>query len=551
VSNSVASWLLAATWGFPLLLLLAGVSAPLRRRLPGLLWLAPVPGLAAALLALGAPALELGAGRLTLLFALDRPGAVLLGAAALLWAAAGAYAAGYMRETAHRTRFTACWLLAAAGCLGVFVAADLVSLYAMLAMLTLGASGLVIHDQTPRAWRAGAIYLLLALLAESLLLVAFILLAAGIPGDSLAIRDAAAALETSPHRGLVLALLVAGFGAKAGLAPLHFWMPLAHAAAPVPASSVLSGAVIKVGVIGLIRFLPGGTALPDWGLALATAGFATAFYGVLVGLTQRHPKAVLAYSSVSQMGVVAAVLGLGLAAGDGSAGVAAAFYASHHVLAKGALFLSVGVIAYTAVPRRAVVLVPAALLCLGLGGLPLTGGFLAKYAVKGQFDAGLAAGLAAASAIGTTLLMLHFLDRLARVAATSPKPAAPAGLQLPWLVTAMAALLLPWLLYPATGLGPSGAALAPGELWSGLWPVAIGGALALLLRTGLARLPQVPEGDIAQGIDPASRAARRWGRQFDLLDDFVRQWLVAALSLLLLAIAFGLTFVLAHGPGSP
>jgi hypothetical protein len=214
------------------------------------------------------------------------------------------------------------------------------------------------------------------------------------------------------------------------------------------------------------------------------------------------------------------------------------------------LFLSVGVIAYTAIPRRAVVLVPAALLCLGLGGLPLTGGFLAKYAVKGQFDAGLAAWLAAASAIGTTLLMLHFLGRLARTEATSPAPTAPAGLQLPWLVTAMAALLLPWLLYPATGLGQSGAALAPGELWSGLWPVAIGSALALLLRTGLARLPQVPEGDIAQGIDPASRAARRWGRQFDLLDDFVRQWLVAALSLLLLAIAFGLTFLLVHGPGS-
>jgi multicomponent Na+:H+ antiporter subunit A len=549
VSNPVGSWLLAATWAFPLLLLLAGLSAPLRRRLPGLLWLAPVPGLAAALLALDAPALELGAGRLTLLFALDRPGAVLLCAAALLWTAAGAYASTYMRETAHRTRFTGCWLLAAAGCLGAFVAADLVSLYAMLAMLTLGASGLVIHDQTPRAWRAGAIYLLLALLAESLLLVAFVLLAAGIPGDSLAVRDAAAVLESSPQRGLILALLVAGFGAKAGLAPLHFWMPLAHAAAPVPASSVLSGAVIKVGIIGLIRFLPGSTALPDWGLALATAGFVTAFYGVLVGLTQRHPKAVLAYSSVSQMGVVAAVLGLGLAAGDGSAGVAAAFYASHHVLAKGALFLSVGVIAYTAVPRRAVVLVPAALLCLGLGGLPLTGGFLAKYAVKGQFDAGLAAWLAAASAIGTTLLMLHFLGRLARTEASSPAPTAPARLQLPWLVAAMAALLLPWLLYPATGLGQSGAALAPGELWSGLWPVAIGSALALLLRAGLARLPQVPEGDIAQAIDPASRAVRRWGRQFDLLDDFVRQWLVAALSLLLLAIAFGLTFLPALGSG--
>lgn len=539
MNGSAASWLLLATWALPLLLLLAGLSAALRRRLPSLLWLAPVPGLAAAVLALNAPTLEIGAGPLRLLFALDRPGALLLGTAALLWMAAGGYASSYMRSSSHLGRFTGCWLLAMSGCLGIFVAADLVSLYAMLAMLTLGASGLVIHEQTPRAWRSGVIYLMLALLAESLLLAGLVLLAGEIPGDSLAISDAAAALEVSPRRNLILALIVAGFGTKAGLVPVHFWMPLAHAAAPVPASAVLSGAVVKAGIIGLIRFLPGSLALPEWGLLLAVIGFVTAFYGVLFGLTQRHPKAVLAYSSVSQMGVVAAVLGVGLAAGDDSAGVAAAFYASHHVLVKGALFLSVGVIAYTAAARRAAVLVPAGLLCLGLGGLPLTGGSLAKYAVKGQFDTGLVAWLAAASAVGTTLLMLHFLRRLARFEADPAKTAAPAGMHLPWLVMAVAALLLPWLLYPAMSLGAAGAALAPAALWKALWPVAIGAGLAFALRGWLERLPRVPEGDIAQGIDPAARAVARWGRAFDRLDEGVRLWPVATLSLLLVVIAFG------------
>ena len=175
----------------------------------------------------------------------------------------------------------------------MFVAGDLVSLYAMLAMLTLGASGLVIHDETAQAWRSGSIYLVLALLAESVLLVGLVMLAGEIPGDSLSLRDAAAALVDSPHRDLILALLVAGFGTKAGLVPMHLWMPLAHAAAPVPASSVLSGAVVKVGIIGLIRFLPLSEALPDWGLVLTAAGFVTAFYAVAIGLTQRHPKAVL------------------------------------------------------------------------------------------------------------------------------------------------------------------------------------------------------------------------------------------------------------------
>ncbi len=107
---------------------------------------------------------------------------------------------------------------------------------------------------------------MLALLAESVLLVGLVMLAGEHSGRQPGLRDAAAALVDSPDRDLILALLVAGFGTKAGLVPLHVWMPLAHAAAPMPASAVLSGAVVKVGIIGLIRFLPLSEALPDWGV---------------------------------------------------------------------------------------------------------------------------------------------------------------------------------------------------------------------------------------------------------------------------------------------
>jgi len=544
MSDPTATMLLGATWAVPLALLLACVSGGLRRVMPRLLVLAPIPALAAAIFAMQAPALQIGAGRLRLVFELDGPGALLLGVASLLWIAAGAYAATYMRDTSNPGRFVACWLMALTGCLGVFVAGDLVSLYAMLAMLTLGASGLVIHDETPRAWRSGSIYLVLALLAESVLLVGLVMLAGEIPGDSLGVRDAAAALASSPQRGLILALLVAGFGTKAGLVPMHVWMPLAHAAAPVPASSVLSGAVVKVGVIGLIRFLPLSNSLPDWGLVLTVAGFVTAFYGVVIGLTQRHPKAVLAYSSVSQMGVVVAVLGMGLAAGDATAGIAAAFYASHHVLVKGALFLSVGVIAYTGTARRATVLIPAALLCLGLGGLPFTGGAIAKFAVKDQLDVGVVGWLAAASAAGTTLLMLHFLSRLAKSGAEDPRAKASEGLTVPWLAMAGAALVLPWLLYPVTGLGSATMALEPKALWAALWPVALGAGLAFALRGSVERLPRIPEGDIAQVIEPGSRAALRGSRGFDRLDEVIRDWPAATLALLLTAIAFGVALVI-------
>jgi formate hydrogenlyase subunit 3/multisubunit Na+/H+ antiporter MnhD subunit len=320
-------------------------------------------------------------------------------------------------------------------------------------------------------------------------------------------------------------------------------MPLAHSAAPVPASSVLSGAVVKAGIIGLIRFLPLSEAVPDWGLVLTVAGFLTAFYAVAIGLTQRHPKAVLAYSSVSQMGVVVAVLGMGLAAGDATAGIAAAFYASHHVLVKGALFLSVGVIAASGAGRRAVVLVPAMLLCLGLGGLPLTGGAIAKYAVKAQLDVGVVGWLAAASAVGTTLLMLHFFSRLASYGSEDTRASAAPGLTLPWLVMAAAALLLPWMLHPMTGLGPTVGAIAPKALWASLWPVALGAGLAFALHGWAERLPNIPQGDIAEVIDHAARAALAGGAGYDRLDAVIRAWPAATLALLLTAIAFGAALI--------
>jgi formate hydrogenlyase subunit 3/multisubunit Na+/H+ antiporter MnhD subunit len=541
VTGATQGWLIA-TWAWPLALLLACARPDLRRRMPRLLALAPLPGLVAALVAGSAPRLQVGGAPLELLFGLDRPGALLLGVASLLWLAAGAYAGTYFRDANDAGRFAACWLLAAAGCLGVFVAADLVSLYAMLAMMTVGAGGLVIQDGTPRAWRAGSTYVGIALFAESLLLVAFTMLAAAMPGPGLAIDDAVAALAVAPDRETILALLLAGFGIKAGLVPLHVWMPLAHSAAPVPASSVLSGAVVKAGIIGLIRFLPDGEAMPALGQLLACAGFVTAFYGVLVGLTQRHPKAVLAYSSVSQMGVVVAVLGLGIAAGDATTRVAAAFYAAHHVLVKGALFLAVGVAAAGTHGRRGWVLAPALLLCLGLGGLPLTGGALAKFATKDAFGSGLAAALSAASATGTTLLMLHFARRLS-LAEVSGDGRAPNGLLLPWLGMAAAALLVPWLLYAPAGLGDATAALEPKALWQALWPVAVGVALAVALRGRADALPAIPEGDVAAVLGPATRLSLRAGAGFDGLDRLLRGWTAATVALVMVAIAIGWTLL--------
>src|SRR5262249_38583965 len=153
-------------------------------------------------------------------------------------------------------RFATWWLMTLVGNLGVFLSADLVSFYVLFTLATLAAYGLIVHEATSASWRAGAVYIALAVLGEALLLMAFVLLAAGSPEGSLAIRGAVAALPTSQWRAAARALLVLGFGLKIGLVPLHVWMPLTYAAAPIPAAAVLSGAAVNAGVIGLIRFLP-------------------------------------------------------------------------------------------------------------------------------------------------------------------------------------------------------------------------------------------------------------------------------------------------------
>ncbi|HMO45826.1 MAG TPA: proton-conducting transporter membrane subunit [Rubrivivax sp.] len=561
------SALLLAVIALPLALLAACLWPAARRAMPWLLPVAPLPGIAAALLGVGAAPLRLGAGHWAPVLMLDLGGALLLGTAALLWALAALYARRYMAGNADLGRFCVCWLMTLTGCLGAFVAADMVSLYLLLGLLSVGACGLVIHDQTPRAWRGGGMYLALALFGESCALMGFVLLAAAAPDGSLLIRDAVAALPGSPARDLTLACLIVGLGLKAGLVPLHMWMPLAHAAAPVPASAVLSGAVVKVGIIGLMRFLPLDAAMPDWGEALAAVGLFTALYGVAVGITQQHPKAVLAYSSVSQMGVIVAVLGMGWAAGDAGAALSAAFYASHHVLVKGTLFLAVGLVAATASPRRLwPLLALTAVLGLGLGGLPLTGGALAKYAVKGPLGDGLAGTLGKVSAAGTTLLVLHFMHRLRDFAskerpqaglagrppggyersggatfAHDPGETAPAGLWWPWLALAAASLVVPWALYLSVPGGTVGDLLAPKALWAALLPMLAGAAAALLLWRFGAGLPRIPEGDLVRLIDVAVARCKSAGPALVHANGLLLQWPVAGVLLLAAVLAFGLS----------
>lgn len=531
--------LLPLALGVPLLLLLACALPALRRRLPALFVLAPLPALAAALLAGADPDLVLGNAFFALTFALDAPGAMLLGVASVLWIFAGAYAARWLRERPDRDGFIVCWLLTLTGSVGVFLAADLIGFYFLLAVLSVGASGLVLQGEGPDAFRASALYLGLALLAEAFLLAGLLLLAQATPDGSLLIGDAVAALPGSPWRDLTLLLLLVGLGMKAGLLPLHFWMPIAYGAAPIPAAAVMSGAVVKASIIALVRFLPFDAALPAFGLPLAALGLFGALYGVAIGITQTQPKLILAYSSVSQMGFLAAVIGMGLAAGNPGTVLAAAFYAAHHLLVKGALFLAVGVVMCTGRRHLWPMLLPAAVIALGLGGLPLTGGALAKYAAKDLMGSGLAATVAVVSSIATTLLMVHFLRRLAADTAVDPGARAPFALVLSWLALALASVALPWALCLALPLGALPQALSPAALWAALWPVLIGAAIALGLDSLGRALPRIPAGDIGVALGRLDGVVAAAARGFETIDTFARRWAVASIALLVVSLLFG------------
>ena len=408
--------------------------------------LAALPALGAAALAIGgAPfGAELPALRVSLW--LDRPGGLLLLVAALVWLVVSVFALRERGGRPNADRFAVAWLLTMAGSLGVFIAADLLTFYLVYALVSVPAYYLVAHDEEPASRRAGGVYLAFALLGEAVLLIAFVMLAAGEPSGSVQIRDVVAALPASPWCDAALALIILGFGMKIALVPLHGWMPLTYSVAPIPAAAVLSGAGVKAGVIGLIRFLPLGAAFPGWGEALVWLGFISAFYGVAIGVTQRDPKTVLAYSSLSQMGVIAAALGMGLASANQGAATEVAFYAANHVLVKAALFLTVGAVAMLDGRARTLALVVGALLGLSLAGLPLTGGSLAKLAVKDLFGGGAAGVASQLSAAATTALMLIFVMRLARLPEDQRAEASRGRL---WSSAALAAaaLVVPWLMF--------------------------------------------------------------------------------------------------------
>ena len=465
---------------------------------------APLPGL---LLALAAPAslhLDLPDVLLGTTLGLDATGRLFLIFTAVVWLLAGWFALGWLRDDAGKHRFWAFFLAAQAGNIGVCLALDAASFYLLFALMSFAAYGLVVHSGTAEALRAGRVYLTMAVLGEALLVVGM-LLAVG-TADSHRFADLAAAPLSAP----AAALLISGFGIKVGLPLLHMWLPLAHPVAPVPASAVLSGVMLKAGLLGWLRFLPlGAHALPEAGAVLMAAGVAAMFLGVAAGLAQTSPKVLLAYSSVSQMGFMSVGVGAGLAAPAlwPLLLTAVGLYALHHALAKSALFLGAGLIRlHGASPARLTALaVPA----LALTGAPLTTGMLAKTLLKTALASletpgpALLAGLLPLAALGTALLMARLLWLMReKYATTVPRHgAAPAvtGLSAPWLLLILTSAGLAWAMTPQH---LSAQTLKLHALLDAAWPLLAAAALGFVALRLRWRAPALPPGDV---LEPLTR----------------------------------------------
>ena len=275
------------------------------------------------------------------------------------------YAIGYTREYEGRYSIAGMGValnLFLASMALVVMARNALTFLALWETMALASYFLVMTEKDNKETeRAGWLYFVMTHAGFACLLVGFHLLTHATGSMELAGWQAGAAVVTGTTRSLVFILLAVGFGSKAGVIPLHIWLPQAHPAAPSHVSALMSGVMIKLGVYGLIRvgFAWLGAGPSWWGGALLVVGAVSAVLGVLYAMVDSDLKRLLAYSSVENIGII--LLGVGAAmlfqtyylpALAALALVASLYHTLNHAVFKSLLFMGAGAVLYAAHTRN-------------------------------------------------------------------------------------------------------------------------------------------------------------------------------------------------------
>ena len=362
---------------------------------------------------------------LSIAFRFDYPARAFACLVAFIWPLVTLYAFEYLRRRPPVDRFYAFFLSTFGILIGVAAAGNLLTLYLFYELMTFMTLPLVMHSQQREAIRATVSYLLYSLTGAALALGGFFFFQVyGVsmdftPGGVLDMARITAEKNESMLLTVTFLTLV-GFGAKAGLVPLHAWLPTAHPVAPTPASAVLSGLITKAGVIAMFRvvyYVVGADFLRGTWVqqAILLMALLTIFTGSMMAYAEKHLKKRIAWSTVSQVSYV--VFAMMLLNPLGITG--AVLQIAAHAMSKSCLFLSAGVVIYFTLEganyhyadqlRGVGKELPITMTCFALAsisliGLPVTGGFVAKW-----YMASGALGLGKLGITGIIILMISAL----------------------------------------------------------------------------------------------------------------------------------------------
>lgn len=336
------------------------------------------------------------------------------------WTLGGIFAFEYMKHEEHEDRYFGFYLIAMGVLICLAHAGNLITMYLFYEMMTLSSLPMVLHSMKHEAIMAGLKYLFYSVAGAFAALFGIFYFYSHTVGSYFraggVITDMGARYSGTPSMTLLSAMLmIIGFGAKAGMFPLHGWLPTAHPVAPAPASAVLSGVITKFGVLSVIRIVFY-TVGPDYirgtyvQYVWMILSLITVFMGSMMAYKEKVLKKRMAYSTVSQVSYIM----FGLSVLNAQALTGALAHVIFHSAVKNTLFLAAGAIIYKTGKTKVEELrgigkeMPVTLWCFTLVsvtliGIPPTSGFISKwYLATGSLDS----GMGVLSWIGPVVLLL-------------------------------------------------------------------------------------------------------------------------------------------------